>query len=411
MQYAGPATADSGRAQTFQIVKITYTSPIRAHHFSYAQALERAEALGAFVTGAFRGSKRAQMPELGNRLIRRDLIQTAHLASIMAQAPDGLSNWLGRMANRRLDQASYRLARQSDVFLHYRTSGYFTTKRLHQEGSSTLCVMEEVNTHVDRCHELMKEEYEKLELGPYRGKFQDHDLRLRAYEEVDLILCPSSFVRRSFLEKGFPAERLLMVNFGFTHRPTGNTRPAAAKDPGIFRMLYVGQLNFRKGLRYALEAFRRLQHPRKEFVIVGPRTKVTGLENVSLPVGVTFAGVLKGTDLEKAYASATVFVLPTLEEGLSLVLGEAMVAALPVVTTTHSGGDDLIQNGIEGFVVAPAEPDQMLEALQKLADSPELCERMGRAALARSCELGDWDATAGKLVTALSAELKARGSR
>jgi glycosyltransferase involved in cell wall biosynthesis len=88
-----------------------------------------------------------------------------------------------------------------------------------------------------------------------------------------------------------------------------------------------------------------------------------------------------------------------------------MVAALPVVTTTHSGGDDLIQNGIEGFVVAPAEPDQMLEALQKLADSPELCERMGRAALARSCELGDWDATAGKLVTALSAELKARGSR
>lgn len=387
-------------------MQITYTSPIRAHHFSYAAALERAGALRAFVTGAFRGSKRAQMPALGARLIRRDFVQTVHLATIMAQGPDSLANWLGRVANRRLDAASYKPASESDVFLHYRTSGYHTTKKLHAEGRATLCVMEEVNSHVDCCQELMKQEYEKLGLGTYRGTFQDHDLRLRAYEEVDRILCPSSFVKRSFLERGFPEERLLMVNFGFTHRPHREGVSSASKPPGVFRLLYVGQLNFRKGLRYAVEAFRLLRHPRKELVIVGPQTKVTGLEGVKIPSEVKFAGVLKGEELEAAYASASAFVLPTVEEGLALVLGEAMVAGLPVITTMNSGGDDLITDGVEGLLVPAADSEGLLEAMQKLADSPELCEQMGQAALAKSRQLGDWDAAAGRLVAALDASAR-----
>jgi glycosyltransferase involved in cell wall biosynthesis len=318
---------------------------------------------------------------------------------------------LGRAANRSLDAASYFPASESEVFLHYRTSGYHTTKRLHAEGRPTLCVMEEVNSHVDCCHQLMKQEYEKLGLGTYRGKFQDHDLRLRAYEEVDRILCPSSFVKRSFLEKGFPEERLLLVNFGFTHPSPCPETTSVSKPKDTFRLLYVGQLNFRKGLRYAVEAFRLLRHPRKELVIVGPQTKVTGLEGARIPAEVKFAGVLKGAELDTAYASASAFVLPTVEEGLALVLGEAMVAGLPVITTTNSGGDDLLTDGVEGLLVPAADSGALLEAMQKLADSPELCERMGHAALAKSESLGDWDAAAQRLVTALAgADAPGRGS-
>jgi glycosyltransferase involved in cell wall biosynthesis len=381
-------------------MQITYTSTNRAHHYPYAAALDRAGALGAFVTGFSRWSPRAALPELGDRLIRCDTWQNLYLAALRLPLPEAVSILCNRASNRAIDRRAFQPSAASDVFLYYRTTGHNTTRRLHAAGAPTLCVLEEVNSHVDECDRLMREEYAKLKLGPYPESFPDHELRLQAYAAADCILCPSSFVKRSFLARGFPEEKLLMVNFGFT-LPEKTPAMPAAKTSDVFQLLYVGQIHFRKGLRYAVEAFRRLQHPRKELVLVGPQTKVTGLEGVSLPDGVRFAGVLKGADLEAAYASATAFVLPTVEEGLALVQGEAMAAGLPLITTTNSGGDDLITDGVEGFIVPPADPEALLDAFQKLADSPDLCQRMGQAAQAKARLLGGWDVAAGKLVAAL----------
>jgi glycosyltransferase involved in cell wall biosynthesis len=79
-----------------------------------------------------------------------------------------------------------------------------------------------------------------------------------------------------------------------------------------------------------------------------------------------------------------------------------MAAGLPLITTTHSGGDDIMQDGVEGFIVPPADGGALLEAFQKLADSPELSQKMGEAALARAKQLGGWDVAARNLVDALS---------
>jgi glycosyltransferase involved in cell wall biosynthesis len=196
-----------------------------------------------------------------------------------------------------------------------------------------------------------------------------------------------------------------MVNFGFQQpadQPAG-LREKVADD--VFRILYVGQLHYRKGLRYAIEAFRRLRHPRKEFVIVGPTTPITGLEKTSIPEGVRFTGALKGDELEHAYRSASIFVLPTLEDGSALVQGEAMAAGLPVVTTTHSGSDEFISDGIEGIVVPPADSRALVEAFEKLADSPSLRKQMGAHAQSAVEKIGDWDVAAGKLVTELASRL------
>ncbi len=332
--------------------------------------------------------------------MRRDVAQNLYLASLKARLPEGAAQVLNRWSNAAIDRAAYSYAKDSDSFLFYRTTGLQTTRRLHREKSKTFCVMEEVNSHVDCCHELMKQEYEKLGRGSYSERFPDHEVRLQAYEEADAIVCPSNFVKRSFLERGFPDRKLLVVNFGFTF-PKSATEPRQ-KDGDVFRLLYVGQINFRKGLRYAFDAFAKLKHPKKEFLVVGPATAITGIENTSIPEGVRFAGILKGAELEAAYASATAFVLPTVEEGLALVQGEAMAAGLPLITTTHSGGDDIMQDGVEGFIVPPADAGALLEAFQKLADSPELSQKMGEAALVRAKQLGGWDVAARNLVDALS---------
>lgn len=380
-------------------MKITYASPNRSHHYPYAQAMHNAGHLHAFVSGFSRLSPRSGLPELGDKLKRHDFFQTLFLLSLKHNLPQMLTFLALRLSNKRLDEVSYKWAKQSDVFIYYRTQGLHSTRKLHNEGASTICVMEEVNSHVEFAHQIMREEFKRLGL---KSKFQqepDYDLRLQTYQESDYILCPSEFVKRSFLSKGFSADKIIKINFGF---PTIET-PMLDNNAGdgTFRMLFVGQLHYRKGLRYAIEAFRLLKHPKKEFVIVGAKTTITGLEKTAIPTGVTFTGELKGEDLKAVYKNASVFVLPSLEEGLALVQGEALSFGVPLIITTNTGGDDLITNGIEGFIVPPMEVEILADRLQELAEDIALRRSMSAAALIAAKRLGSWDTAAEKLIAEL----------
>jgi glycosyltransferase involved in cell wall biosynthesis len=212
-------------------------------------------------------------------------------------------------------------------------------------------------------------------------------------------------VKDSFVHEGFPADRVHVVPYGIP-KPNGFT-PAPAPEDGVFRVLYVGQLTPRKGVRYLLDAFARLDHPRKELLIVGPRSTPSGLEGATIPEHVRFAGVLKGDELARAYAEAAVLVLPTLEEGLALVLGEAMAHGTPVIATVNSGGADLFRDGEEGFLVPIRDPAALAERMQQLADDPTLRERLSQSALARMRALGGWERTDALLLEAVHAMVAA----
>ncbi len=370
-------------------MKVTYTSPNRSHHYPYAEQLHQLGHLHAFVSGFSRLSPRAPLPAVGDRMKRHDVLQTLMLLSNRLRAPMPVTEWLMARSDRRLDAASYPWAAESDVFLFYRTEGFHTTQRLHREGAGTRCVMEEVNSHVTYANAILRDEYEKLGLSsPYRMDY-DYDLRLRTYASADFILTPSEFVKRSFLEQGVPEEKLLKVNFGFRTFESKTDRQVEVDT--TFRVLYVGQINYRKGLRYALRAFAKLKHPNKEFVIVGPETKITGLEKTTVPDHVTFTGVLKGDELMREYQRATIFVLPSLEEGLSLVQGEALSFGLPLLITTNTGGDDLITDGTEGFIVPPADDEALHEKMQEMADRPDLVAGMAHRAKLATDRLGSWE--------------------
>ena len=88
---------------------------------------------------------------------------------------------------------------------------------------------------------------------------------------------------------------------------------------------------------------------------------------MAIPEGSRFAGVLKGGELARAYAQASVLVLPTLEEGLALVLGEALSHGTPVIATINSGGSDLFMDGVEGFLTPIRDPQALSERMQRLA--------------------------------------------
>ena len=94
-------------------------------------------------------------------------------------------------------------------------------------------------------------------------------------------------------------------------------------------------------------------------------------------------------DLPPIYRSASVVVIPTLFEGLGMVVLEALACGVPVVVT-RCGPDQVVRDGIDGIVVPPGDAEALAEAIERLYADPELRSRMGRNARERAVA-HNWD--------------------
>jgi glycosyltransferase involved in cell wall biosynthesis len=213
----------------------------------------------------------------------------------------------------------------------------------------------------------------------------------KQYAQADCIVVPSSFAARSFVAEGVPAEKLRVIPYGVR---LDSFQPSAevSRPVDTFDVLFVGQVSLRKGVPYLLEAFAKVRHPRKRLRILGPMFPHMKPLFARLPMEhVEIVGAVSRTELVRHFSSSHAMVLPSLEEGLALVQGEAMACGCPVIATPNTGSEDLFTDGKEGFIVPPRDAVTLADRLQQLADDPALQQRMSTAALDRVQHLGGWN--------------------
>jgi glycosyltransferase involved in cell wall biosynthesis len=155
-------------------------------------------------------------------------------------------------------------------------------------------------------------------------------------------------------------------------------------SPGIPRILCVGRLIHFKGQSLLLHAVAELtaRGINAEAVFVGSGPKRAELEALAERLGVseraTFLGAVGQDEIRSIYGSADVFCLPSMAEGLPVVLMEAMALELPVVTTRIMGIPELVEDGSTGLLVAPGRVGGVVEALERLLTDSDLRARLGR---------------------------------
>lgn len=385
-------------AHDYNSMKVVYTAPTRAHHYQYATALYAAGYLHAFISGFPRISVRANTIDLAEKLHRVDMLQTIHIVGLMCKLPHRMNDWLGLLAKIEQDAACRKYVKECDIFLYYNGCGLNSSR--HGKKKGVINIVEAVTSHVEYQEEILREEYEKLNL-PWKPFFKnDKRRRVEEYSEADYILLPSGFAKRSFIAKGFKEEKLLKVPYGFNRLV--NSVQYANNKSDHFTVLYVGAVSVRKGTRYLIEAFHMLQHPKKRLIIVGSQEQEGALKNISLSPDITFTGVLKGEQLEDAYRSAHVFCLPSVEDGFGLVLGEALSFGLPIIATVNTGAEEIITAEKEGFILPIRRADLICEKLQLLADNPEVLETMSQASKEKASTLEGWSETGNKLTGILN---------
>jgi glycosyltransferase involved in cell wall biosynthesis len=208
----------------------------------------------------------------------------------------------------------------------------------------------------------------------------------RVDEEVqlaDFVMVPSAFVADDLVRRGVEPSRIELIPYGVDEeRFTAPERDFSARS---LQLLYVGQVGYRKGLRY-IEAAVGAVSPRPEQVtVIGPIVN----QSVGLAEALrefAYLGKVTGEDLPQYYAKADVFILPSLAEGMALVVLEAMASGLPVIVTEESGYGGVIRDGVEGFIIPARDSAAITQKLSLLSEDGDLRRRIGLAARARACE-------------------------
>jgi starch synthase len=206
-----------------------------------------------------------------------------------------------------------------------------------------------------------------------------HDRRLRELELADRVVVPSDHIAATLVRHGTPRDRVRVVPYAADCR---RFRPDADKNHAAScTFLFAGGISQRKGIRYLLDAWRRIRRPGWRLQLLGPLPRQLGplrpyLDEVEL------LGRVGHSEMPARMAAADVFVFPSLFEGSAVVTYEALACGLPSVVTPGAGS--VVRDGMEGFLVPPRDVEALAGGLERLGEDPSLRERMSIAARDRA---------------------------
>lgn len=211
-----------------------------------------------------------------------------------------------------------------------------------------------------------------------------------AFERADLIHCVSDDMRRTVEGFGAPPERILVNRPAVPVADFAPLRRSTPRESGPLRVLSVGRLHWKKGLDDGLRAVAgaRDRGVDIEYRIVGEgdeRDKLTFLiDELGLNGRAELLGARDQTAVREELERTDVLLLPSLSEGISNAVLEAMAAGRTVVTTRCGGMEEVVEHDVDGILVDVGDHDTMAEHLAALAGEPGRRQQLAEGAAVRA---------------------------
>jgi glycosyltransferase involved in cell wall biosynthesis len=282
---------------------------------------------------------------------------------------------------------------QAEALVCYDRFAYHAFKRL--SNGQVKRILDLSFVHPISARRILAEEAERwpelapsLGLSGVTGAGFDHIIDEAAM--ADYILVGSTFAQNSCIENGIRPDSVFVIPYGVNDYRFLPTVKEPEKHEDTFRFLFVGQIGQRKGIRYLLDAFERLGLVDAELWLCG---NIMDVEHIldTMPRGCRYLGYVPNKQLPAIFSQVDAFVFPSILEGFGLVILEAMACGLPVITTSHTGGPDIIDDGVEGFIIPPGDADALAETMLHLYEHPVERIEMGTAAR-QAAEKRSWSA-------------------
>jgi glycosyltransferase involved in cell wall biosynthesis len=372
----------------------------RFHAFNLAQQLYRHKHLYNLITTypSF---------EAVNYGIPSEKISSLLYLEVLSRAWNRLSGWLQADYNLQLyfleqfDRSVVNLLSPGfDIFVGWSGACFWSFRRAKEMGAIT--IVERGSSHIEYQSQILQEEYERWGLkftATHRGVYERE---LQSYLEAERIAVPSLYVKRTFLERGTPASKLIHVPYGTSLKEFY----PVPKENQIFRVIHCGGITLRKGVQYLLKAFYELNLPDAELWLVGT------VDSEIEPFLAKYQNdriILKGkqpqNQLRWFYSQCSVFCLASIEDGFGMVIPQAMACGLAIIHTSNTGGEDIVRDGVDGFCIPIRDVEKLKEKILLFYENPKLRTEMGKNALEQARKSLSWDDYGQKVIAAYQSVL------
>lgn len=344
---------------------VTIAGSTKLWAFQLAEQMEKHGLLDELIT-SFAYSKNTFARRFIRRIDKENIPVSKIKTNLLLALPIGIfrnkSYWWNILFDR---WVAWKLRKsQSKIFIGWSGMSLHSIRAAKKRGMIT--IVERGSSHILTQNNILHEEYKRFNKN-FSINASLIKRELREYEEADYIAVPSYFVRDSFIEHGVSADKLFLNSFGAS---SYFKSPRTPKDPNDkFRIVYLGTLSIRKGLIYFFEGLRKLQIPKEAFeVLLIGRVDREVEEIVSRYRDDNWrvVGHVDHYQLPEMLRTCDVGVQPSLEEGLSMVIPQMMACGVPVIITPNTGGQNIIQDGVDGFVVPIRNADAIREKIEWL---------------------------------------------
>ena len=194
---------------------------------------------------------------------------------------------------------------------------------------------------------------------------------------ADRIVVNSNWSKDALLAEGVPPEKLTVIPLAYESwtdvRSFQRLYPRAFSAERPLRVLFLGQINLRKGVRQLLEAVQLLHREPVEFWFVGP-IQIAVPEDLRLHPQCRWFGTAPRAEVDSYYRDADVFILPTLSDGFGLTQLEAQSWKLPVVASRYCG--EVVRDGVNGVLLDEVSGEAIANTLRGLLETPSSLSAM-----------------------------------
>ncbi len=332
---------------------------------------------------AARELSRRRHPDIKpNGIITHPLPEVLHV--LAARYASAAITWrLLRWRNDRFDRlVAARIRRERpDVFIGFDGSCEHCLQACKKTGTTSLLF--QAIGHVRSGLQIMEDErrlnpeFSQAALGDIDEAWLDRQTREALL--ADRVIVPSDYVRDTLIERGRDPATIDLLPYPID---TQRFAPASGASTATrLRVLFVGLIGMRKGVKYLLEAAKHLGRRDIDVVLVGSLVDGSGWLQPYVDCYRHIPNVPHG-EMPALFRDADVFVLPSLHEGSAMATNEAMASGLPVIVTPNAGS--IARDGIEGFIVPIRDSAALADRIARLADDASLRQRMAHAARVRA---------------------------
>jgi len=272
-----------------------------------------------------------------------------------------------KISYHRIDNYMKKIKENYDILILQATLG----KEIGPLIKEKIKLIDKLSAHVEIERSISKKEFKYRNINlPLNEVFSsnkfEHERELEEYKIADRIIVQSNFSYKSFIDMGFDKNKIKIIKgFGYDSK---NFYPLDYKYKNSFNIVYVGRITLNKGIAYLIEAFEKIQIANKKLKLYGIMSLdfKEYLKSIKLNDNIEILNPIKHKDLKYIYSSSEVLVQPSLFDGWSMVVTEAIACGCPAVTTSNTGASDVIINGINGYVCPVMNSEALANNLNEI---------------------------------------------